>query len=244
MAYRLPLCTEVNYANYGPQCYGNSSQSTILEEESSTSRSLKHSHSVLPTSGLASSSTYHPRRAASVAPDTRVDDAYLFDRVSGASYLSNATLDDCDDTVRRSRGRDAQLLRDATNAISRFDAHASKVISKVVVRNHDTMGEMVRTLDYDTAKKRSRFLKAAARAPPPVQYFPSPHDLPDPRLNVPKRGQAAPEDDESRDVPPRPTVNCSKFYACGGDPANPPLSDLRRRIRRTLNKSRRHSSVN
>lgn len=55
--------------------------------------------------------------AMSAVGDTRSEDTLLFDRVSQVSYLSDALLDEGYDTARRSRGRDQQLLRDATNAI-------------------------------------------------------------------------------------------------------------------------------
>jgi len=209
---------------------------------SSTSRSLKHSHSVLPTSGLASSTIYHPRRAASVAPDTRVDDAYLFDRVSGASYLSNATLDDCDDTVRRSRGRDAQLLRDATNAIVSTELYAtpqSSVISRRVMRGRSVPPRAVSVPPRPIVPVQAAII-ASKMEPDPMKRRP--------RSDYAARKYRQIKQDSRESIysgsPRSGALHASSPPACGGDPANPPLSDLRRRIRRTLNKSRRHSSVN
>ncbi|KAK7492193.1 hypothetical protein BaRGS_00016490 [Batillaria attramentaria] len=56
-------------------------------------------------------------KADSAMYDTRVEDYLLSSRVDDVGYLSRSTLDEGYDTVQRSRGRDQQLLRDATNAI-------------------------------------------------------------------------------------------------------------------------------
>ncbi|XP_070198729.1 uncharacterized protein [Littorina saxatilis] len=82
---------------------------------SAAGRSFSKSYA-MPTRSVGA---FYPgrSRASSVLHDSRADDYYLFDRVSDVSYLSNATLDTSDDTVRRSRGRDQKLLRDATSAI-------------------------------------------------------------------------------------------------------------------------------
>ena len=60
---------------------------------------------------------YTYQRTTCRVADTRAEDYLLSERVSNVSYLSNSTLDMTDDTARRSRGRDQQLLRDATQAI-------------------------------------------------------------------------------------------------------------------------------
>ncbi|XP_025114842.1 uncharacterized protein LOC112576527 isoform X10 [Pomacea canaliculata] len=69
--------------------------------------------------------------------DTRSEDTLLFDRVSQVSYLSDALLDEGYDTARRSRGRDQQLLREATNAIVSSESYATpqtSVASRRVAR--------------------------------------------------------------------------------------------------------------
>lgn len=89
------------------------------------------------------------------------------------------------------------------------------VFSKVVVRKPGTASEHVVNMDYSTARKRSRFLKKG-KTVAPVKYFPSPYDFPDPRLNVPKRGERASsaKSDEDRLYSAFLTFQCSSAYPC------------------------------
>jgi len=139
------------------------------------------------------------RRAASVLPDYDV-----YDRVG---YLSSATLEDNDAAIRRSRGRDAALLRDAHNAI-----HVDKLHEEMT-----TSQSASKTWEADQGFR----LKLST----PVDTSPV---------------AESDERSEPEEEPRRPKVVCPEYYVCGGDPSDPPVSDLRRRIRRTLNKSRRH----
>ena len=57
----------------------------------------------------------------------------LFDRVSDVNNFSNAALDDAEDTVRKSRGRDQQMLRDANDAIvSSRDAYKNTTMYRLL----------------------------------------------------------------------------------------------------------------
>jgi hypothetical protein len=87
------------------------------------------------------------------------------------------------------------------------------VFSKVVVRKPGTASEHVVNMDYSTARKRSRFLKKG-KTVAPIKYFPSPYDFPDPRLNVPKRGERASsaKSDEDRLYSAFPAFQCFSAF--------------------------------
>ncbi|XP_076449656.1 uncharacterized protein LOC143286029 isoform X3 [Babylonia areolata] len=63
-------------------------------------------------------------RADKMAYDTRAED-YMTDRVNNASYFSSYALEEGYDTAKKSRNRDAQLLRDATDAIVHSESFAT-----------------------------------------------------------------------------------------------------------------------
>ncbi|XP_025114845.1 uncharacterized protein LOC112576527 isoform X13 [Pomacea canaliculata] len=102
--------------------------------------------------------------------DTRSEDTLLFDRVSQVSYLSDALLDEGYDTARRSRGRDQQLLREATNAIVNL-THVCPAFPQVSSESYATPQTSVASRRV----ARGRVIRAASvppRSAPPAYSEP------------------------------------------------------------------------
>lgn len=90
-------------------------------------RSYSSPRSVPTTTGFSRASAY----------DTRAEERFLTDRVSNVNFLSNSLMDEGYDTAVKSRGRDQQLLKEATNAIVSAESYATpqtSVASRRVAR--------------------------------------------------------------------------------------------------------------
>ncbi|XP_025114846.1 uncharacterized protein LOC112576527 isoform X14 [Pomacea canaliculata] len=230
--------------------------------------------------------------------DTRSEDTLLFDRVSQVSYLSDALLDEGYDTARRSRGRDQQLLREATNAIVSSESYATpqtSVASRRVARGRVIRAASVPPRSAPPAYSEPRLTERKAirteegfskpknilswqyrvesRIPPndllyqPSSFIRIREQVRNAQERMDRHRQLLdrylPDSEDTGDIAAKvlrktselekrnasyragggadsttATVKNPALYATGVEQRTSPVSELRRRIRKTLNKSR------
>jgi len=140
------------------------------------------------------------------------------DSLNRVEYFSNAVLEDQYDAALRSRGRDDALLRNANATIYRLD---SRVNPADIIYEPASYARLRQQLqDVNGKMDRERQL---------LDRYLDTENMSRSKL---WRAEEAKKLDGS--------VNIPSYYACGGDPLNRPVTELRRKIRRMVATGKRN----
>jgi len=185
---------------------------------------------------------YHPV----VVPRTYygVGDYNIEDSINKAEYLSNATMEDTYEAAVKSRSKDVSLLQSANAAIdsvyyrpyiigSTASLYASRPPMYYPRYNLYDMGfydpSYLLPRSHTLALPGSTSVPQASEEAPAAPAEPAPAPAPAPAAEA-----AEPESTPARSS----GVTIPLYYYVGGDPNNMGVSELRRRIRRTICKTK------
>jgi len=185
----------------------------------------------------ARSGIYVPRHSY-YESDYGIDDS-----IHRAEYFSNAVLEDNFDAAARSRGRDYALLRDANSIMDGF-YYAPEYSTTCLTASRPPLPPR-----YSVGGRRVLFqrpIRPRLHLPPMYEYIPyvpyagraisEPRILHVPPVSIPDPKENNQEDSESdKNNGPSGIPN---YYSVGGDPSNLPVSELRRKLRRTICKAK------
>jgi len=180
------------------------------------------------------------------------------DSISKAEYFSNAVLEDTYDQAYKSRVRDAELMRNANSTIESAMASGNDQASAGDLGVRESVWTPTRyAYSLDTQAYLGDLLSIYAgrqpslpsRKPDGVYYrpivptaglqasLPPVLDQPIPEEQAvatqPENNDGADKEDSSSKAV-EGSVNIPDYYACGGDPRNQPVSELRRKLRRMV----------
>jgi len=177
--------------------------------------------------------------------DSTSDYHSIDDSLNRVEYFSNAVLEDQYDAALRSRGRDDALLRNAN----------ATIVSAEYQPPHRSVSRRVRASTAPPAPRPSQQEGVYYR---PVVSTSGLHASRPPMMtsNLSAAGhQQAIKDSEAVIAASNAsnnassaedaknmggTVNIPRYYACGGDPLNRPVTELRRKMRRMVAQGKRN----
>jgi len=176
--------------------------------------------------------------------DSTSDYHSIDDSLNRVEYFSNAVLEDQYDAALRSRGRDDALLRNAN----------ATIVSAEYQPPHRSVSRRVRASTAPPAPRPSQQEGVYYR---PVVSTSGLHASRPPMMtsNLSAAGQQAIKDSEAIIAASNAsnnassaedaknmggTVNIPRYYACGGDPLNRPVTELRRKMRRMVAQGKRN----
>jgi len=196
-------------------------------------------------------------RAASVMPrstytmETSNESSYAVDdSIHRAEYFSNAVLEDTYNQAVSSRGKDVELLRNANATIDQ----AREMAPKLYMGGGQWAPGMGSGHYGDLVSLSEENFKNSAINHEGVYYRPLVETEGLRASNPPIRSQYPQYDAElypeagiqenvnqkrkSLDNTVKGSSTVPEYYACGGDPMRPPVSELRRKLRRTVCRSK------
>jgi len=186
-------------------------------------------------------------RAASVMPrSTFVEQSHessyaVDDSIHRAEYFSNAALEDSYNQAVSSRGRDMELLRHANATIDEARQMPNLYMGggQWAPSSHygDLLSQNQSPVNHEGVYFRPLVDTEGLRASnPPIR---SQYPQYDAEL-YPETGnqESQNQNQKSLDNSIKGSVNVPHYYACGGDPMHPPVSELRRKLRRTVCRSK------
>jgi len=195
--------------------------------------------------------------------DSTSDYHSIDDSLNRVEYFSNAVLEDQYDAALRSRGRDDALLRNANATIvsaeyqpphrsvsRRVRASTAPPAPRPSQQEGVYYRPVVSTSGLHASRPpmpNSRRIQYPSRELPIATYVPPapktsvvktavrPLSIPDPSIGHIDEEVSA-EDAKNMGG----TVNIPRYYACGGDPLNRPVTELRRKMRRMVAQGKRN----
>jgi len=147
--------------------------------------------------------------------DSTSDYHSIDDSLNRVEYFSNAVLEDQYDAALRSRGRDDALLRNANATIEGVYYRPVVSTSGLHASRPPMMTSNLSAAGHQQAIKDSEAVIAASNA---------------------SNNASSAEDAKNMGG----TVNIPRYYACGGDPLNRPVTELRRKMRRMVAQGKRN----
>jgi len=170
------------------------------------------------------------------------------DSLNRVEYFSNAVLEDQYDAALRSRGRDDALLRNANATIvsAEYQPTPHRSVSRRVrastappaPRPSQQEGVYYRPLISTSGLHASRPPMMAPNSVADEQALKASEDKIGANGNSAGNSANASSAEEAKKLDG--SVNIPSYYACGGDPLNRPVTELRRKIRRMVATGKRN----